>query len=148
VAGNMGSEERLNYTVTGDIVNLSARLEGANKEYGTQVMISELTAQALDGAYVLRRLDRLVVKGKTLPITVFEVIGRSGEVAPDVLGRLEEFDQALALHDARKFAEALEIFRKLAPDDPPSRVYAERCEAYIATPPPAEWQGEFVLKTK
>ncbi|HEY0437945.1 MAG TPA: adenylate/guanylate cyclase domain-containing protein, partial [Phenylobacterium sp.] len=148
VAGNMGSAERLNYTVTGDMVNLSARLEGANKEYGTSIMISELTAKALDGAYVLRRLDRLVVKGKTLPITVFEVIGRTGEVGPDVLARLTEFEAALALHDARRFAEAQTIFRKLAPDDPPSRVYAERCEAYIATPPPAEWQGEFVLKTK
>jgi adenylate cyclase len=148
VAGNMGSAERLNYTITGDMVNLSARLEGANKEYGTAIMIAELTAQALEGAYVLRRLDRLVVKGKTLPITVFEVIGRAGEASPEVLARLADFERALEAHDARRFAEALKIFRKLAPDDPPSRVYAERCEAYATHPPPPEWQGEFVLKTK
>jgi class 3 adenylate cyclase/CHASE2 domain-containing sensor protein len=148
VAGNMGSAQRLNYTVTGDMVNLSARLEGANKEYGTAIMISELTAQAIGDGYVLRRLDRLVVKGKTLPIAVFEVIGRAGEVADEVLARLAAFDRALALHDARDFAAALTIFESLASADPPSKVYAGRCEAYIANPPPADWQGEFVLKTK
>jgi adenylate cyclase len=148
VAGNMGSAQRLNYTVTGDMVNLSARLEGANKEYGTSIMISELTAQAIGEAYVLRRLDRLVVKGKTLPITVFEVIGRVGEVQDEVLARLAAFDRALSLHDARDFAGALAIFASLAAADPPSKVYAGRCETYIANPPPADWQGEFVLKTK
>jgi adenylate cyclase len=79
---------------------------------------------------------------------VFEVVGRTGEVAQAALARLAEFDRALALHDARDFAGALKVFRKLAAADPPSKVYAERCEAYIATPPPADWQGEFVLKTK
>ncbi|WP_293385723.1 adenylate/guanylate cyclase domain-containing protein [Phenylobacterium sp.] len=148
VAGNMGSAQRLNYTVTGDMVNLSARLEGANKEYGTAIMISELTAEKLGGGFVLRRLDRLVVKGKTLPIAVFEVVGRAGAVADEVLARLAAFEQALALHDARDFAAARAIFESLASTDPPSRVYAQRCAAYQAEPPPADWQGEFVLKTK
>jgi adenylate cyclase len=148
IAGNMGSAQRLNYTVTGDMVNLAARLEGANKEYGTSIMISELTAQAVGDGYVLRRLDRLIVKGKTEPIAVFEVLGRRGEVGEAVLARRAEFERALGLHDARDFARALAIFRKLASADPPSRVYAERCEAYLVTPPPADWQGEFALKTK
>jgi adenylate cyclase len=148
VAGNMGSAQRLNYTVTGDMVNLSARLEGANKEYGTSIMISELTAQGLGEDYVLRRLDRLVVKGKTEPITVFEVVGRRGEVAADVLARLARFDEALALHDARDFTTARAIFLALAPADPPSAVYAERCEAYSEIPPPADWQGEFTMTHK
>ena len=148
VAGNMGSAQRLNYTVTGDMVNLSARLEGANKEYGTYIMISELTADGLGEDYVLRRLDRLVVKGKTEPITVFEVVGRRGEVEGDVLARLARFDQALALHDARDFTAARATFLALAPADPPSAVYAERCEAYSETPPPADWQGEFTMTHK
>jgi adenylate cyclase len=148
VAGNMGSTQRLNYTVTGDMVNLSARLEGANKEYGTAIMISETTAQAAGEAYVLRRLDRLVVKGKTEPIAVFEVIGRRGEVAGEVLARLAKFDAGLALHDARDFLAAREIFQALAPADPPSQVYAERCAAYSETPPPADWQGEYVMTHK
>jgi len=148
IAGNMGSAQRLNYTLTGDMVNLAARLEGANKEYGTSIMISELTAQAVGEAYVLRRLDRLIVKGKTEPIAVFEVLGRRGGVAEDVLARVAEFEQALGLHDAREFAAARAIFLKLASVDPPSRVYAERCEAYLETPPPPAWLGEFALKTK
>jgi adenylate cyclase len=111
-------------------------------------MISELTAQALGDGFVLRRLDRLVVKGKTEPITVFEVVGRRGAAPLDVLARLAEFERALNLHDARDFAGAGEIFRKLAAADPPSQVYAARCEAYSAAPPPADWQGEFELKTK
>lgn len=148
VAGNMGSAQRLNYTVTGDMVNLSARLEGANKEYGTHIMISELTAERLGDGYVLRRLDRLVVKGKTEPITVFEVVGRRGEVAGEVLARLAKFDEGLALHDARDFQAARRLFLALAPTDPPSAVYAERCEAYSETPPPADWQGEFTMTHK
>ena len=148
IAGNMGSAQRLNYTVTGDMVNLAARLEGANKEYGTAVMISELTAQAVGEAYVLRRLDRLIVKGKTEPIVVFEVLGRRGEADAAALARLAQFERALALHDARDFASARAIFETLAADDPPSKVYAGRCEAYLATPPPAGWRGEFALKTK
>jgi len=148
VAGNMGSSERLNYTVTGDMVNLSARLEGANKEYGTSIMISDLTAEKLGDGFVLRRLDRLVVKGKTVPVPVFEVLGRAGEVADEVLARRNAFENALALHDARDFAGALKAFRKLAATDPPSKVYADRCETYLANPPASDWQGEFVLKTK
>jgi adenylate cyclase len=148
IAGNMGSAQRLNYTVTGDMVNLAARLEGANKEYGASIMISELTAKALGEGYVLRRLDRLIVKGKTEPIVVFEALGRRGGVSDETLARVADFERALGLHDARDFAAALAIFRKLASVDPPSRVYAERCEAYLVTPPPADWRGEFALKTK
>jgi len=148
IAGNMGSAERLNYTVTGDMVNLASRLEGANKEYGTALMISELTAQALGDGYVLRRLDRLIVKGKSEPIVVYEVLGRKGEVDHEAEVRAAGFERALKLHDARKFSAALEVFETLAPDDPPSAVYADRCQAYLSAPPAGGWQGEFALKTK
>jgi adenylate cyclase len=97
---------------------------------------------------VLRRLDRLIVKGKTEPIVVFEVLGRRGAVDDAVLARIAAFERGLARHDARDFAAARAIFQKHASADPPSRVYAERCETYLATPPPADWRGEFALKTK
>jgi len=148
IAGNMGSADRLNYTVTGDMVNLASRLEGANKEYGTHLMISERTAQKLGDGYTLRRLDRLIVKGKSEPILVYEVLGRKGEVDPAAEARAAAFERALALHDARKFRPALEVFETLAPDDPPSAVYAERCRSYLSAPPARGWQGEFALKTK
>jgi len=129
-------------------VNLSARLEGANKEYGTAIMISETTAQALGDGFVLRRLDRLVVKGKTEPVTVFEVVGRGGAVPDTVLARLAEFERALGRHDARDFVAARSLFEALAEVDPPSKVYAARCETYAVRPPPDDWRGEFTMTTK
>ena len=147
IAGNMGSSSRLNYTVTGDMVNLASRLEGANKEYGSLVMVSEATASALGDRYVLRRLDRLVVKGKTEPIAVFEVVGRAGEVPLETLRRLAAFESALALHDIRRFAEARYAFEGIAGDDT-SALYAKRCAFYLDNPPPTDWNGAFVMTSK
>ena len=148
IAGNMGSASRLNYTVTGDMVNLAARLEGANKEYGTTLMVSETTAAALGDGYLLRRLDRLIVKGKTEPIVVYEVLARAAEADPADRARVAAFEAALALHDARDFDAALKAFQALAEVDPPSKVYAERCKGYLELAPPPDWRGEFALKTK
>jgi len=148
IAGNMGSSSRLNYTVTGDMVNLAARLEGANKEYGSLIMVSEATAAGLGDLYVLRRLDRLVVKGKSEPIAVFEVVGRAGRVPEETLARLRAFEAALALHDQRRFPEARAAFAPLADADETAAVYRDRCDYYLDHPPPAGWTGAFVMTSK
>lgn len=148
VVGNTGSATRLYYSPTGDTTNLAARLEGANKLYGTHLMIGEETARGLDGEFVLRRLDRLVVKGKTEPINVFEVMGRSGAIDAEILARIGDFEAALSLYERRDFAAAKDIFQRLAADDSPSRVFVERCEHFEENPPEDDWDGSFVSKTK
>jgi len=148
LVGNMGSATRLNYTVAGDIVNLAARLEGANKAYGSRIMIGEATAAALGDAYVLRLLDLLVVKGKMKPVKVFEVVGRAGEVSNEVMNRLGSYAAALDLYFARRFEEAEAAFAALAETDPPSAIYRGRCAEFRKTPPADDWDGRYEMKTK
>jgi adenylate cyclase len=148
VAGNMGSESRFNYTVMGDAVNLAARLESANKAYGTRNMIGAATARALNGDFVLRRLDRLVVKGKSIPEKVFEIVGRKDEIAESEIERVRAFHAALALYYRRRFAAARDAFAALAEIDPVAKVYVERCAVYLENPPPVPWNRAFELETK
>lgn len=148
IVGNMGSTSRFNYTVTGDIVNLAARLEGANKEYGTTVMIHEATAKGLDRSVLLRRLDRLVVKGKTVPVKVFEVLGRAEGGEAKRPERVTRFHAALALYYRRAFAEAAEAFAALAGEDKAAGLYRDRCRHYMDNPPPERWNRAFQLTTK
>ncbi len=148
VVGNMGSETRLNYTVTGDMVNLAARLEGANKVFGTRIMIGEETARGLAASHLLRRLDRLVVQGKTLPVKVFEVVGRRGEVTEDEIAQVAAFHAALALYYRRRFQAARDAFQALADRDSAAKLYVERCRQYIEAPPSAPWNRAFVMTSK
>ena len=148
LVGNTGSATRLNYTATGDTTNLAARLEGANKIYGTSLMIGDETAQKIRGDYVLRRLDRLVVKGKSKPIKVYEVIGRAGEVTDEKRGEIKAFYHAMALYNLRRFTEAREEFEKLKINDPVAAVYTERCGHFEEFPPPENWDRSFVSETK
>jgi len=148
VVGNTGSASRLNYTATGDTTNLAARLESANKFYGTRIIVSAETARGLDGAFALRRIDKLVVKGKSQPIEVFEVVGYRDRLSADQLARIAEFETALELYGKRRFATAKAAFERLAVDDEAAKVYVDRCIHYQAAPPADDWDGSFVSKTK
>jgi len=148
IVGNMGSTSRFNYTVTGDIVNLAARLEGANKEYGTTVMVHEATAKGAGRGFLLRRLDRLVVKGKTVPVKVFEVVARAGSAGEEQRERVRRFHAAIALYYRRAFAEAAAAFDALAGEDRAAGLYRDRCRHYMENPPPARWNRAFQLTTK
>jgi adenylate cyclase len=148
IVGNMGSPERFNYTVTGDTVNLASRLEGANKAYGTSIMVGPETADAVGDIYVLRQLDLLAVKGKKIPVRVYEAICQAGDVAADALERINAYNDALALYSARRFAEAEQAFLRLAGEDTVAALYVERCRAYRATPPSTEWDGSFGMTEK
>ena len=148
VVGNMGASSRLNYTVVGDTVNLAARLEGANKPYGSNLMIGEATAEAVRDRFVLRRLDLLVVKGKSRPVAVYEPLGCIDAVTPAVLARAEAYGAALSLYDTRRFAEAENAFAALAAEDATAALYVKRCRAFRDVPPPPDWDGSYTLKEK
>ena len=155
--GNMGSALRYGYTALGDTVNLSSRLEGLNKDYGTHIIVNESTyEEAKDSGFVFRELDLIRVKGKLQPVTIFELIGRTGEdsvygTPEQVRARLELFQKARALYCQRQWQAAQDAFQKILdhwPDEGPSRAYWKRCQDYLFEEPPASWDGVFTMTHK
>ncbi len=151
VAGMMGSMKKLNYTIIGDPVNLASRLEGANKQYGTRIMVSDSTRIAAGDKIITRPLDLIRVKGKTEPTAVHELVAKSGEASQQHLDLIGVFSEALNHYRESRFAEALarfEAVRGIQPDDPPSLVYIDRCRHFLVSPPPAPWDGVFTMTSK
>jgi adenylate cyclase len=155
--GNMGSALRYGYTALGDTVNLSSRLEGLNKDYGTHIVVSESTyAEARASGFVFRELDLIRVKGKLQPVTVCELIGRRGEnsvygTPEEVRARLELFERARDLYRRREWKAAQKAFQAIVdrwPDDGPSRAYWKRCQEYLFEEPPSAWDGVFTMTRK
>jgi adenylate cyclase len=155
--GNMGSIRRYGYTALGDTVNLSSRLEGLNKDYGTHIIVNETTYAAVkDAGFEFRELDLIRVKGKQQPVTIHELIGRRGEASvygtPEELqARLDLFVQARELYRRRQWQEAQEKFQSILdrwPADGPSRMYWKRCQEYLFDEPPTGWDGVFTMTHK
>jgi adenylate cyclase len=147
--GDMGARGQVNYTAIGDEVNLASRLEGANKEFGTEILVSEATWSAAAGAVEGRELALLRVKGRSRPVRVFEVWGRAGEGSPERREFARRFEAALADFRARRFREALGVFVGLAAGgDAASEVYRALCERYLAEPPPPDWDGAYRMESK
>lgn len=150
-AGNVGALDRSNYTVLGDNVNLAARLEGANKEYDTSIMISEATFALVSGKFVTRELDKIRVVGKKVPVRIFELIAVAGAELPMSKEFLDAYAAAMASFKERRWAESIQGFQRaleLKPGDTPSKTYIERAKVFQMMPPAADWEGVFELTSK
>ncbi|MEA3287506.1 MAG: adenylate/guanylate cyclase domain-containing protein [Candidatus Marinimicrobia bacterium] len=156
VTGNMGSAMRMNYTMMGDIVNTAARLESGAKQYGIYIQVAEATYLAAKDGFEWRDLDYAIVKGKTEPVRVYELISTKGNLPDGYADMLHTYNQALELYRNQKFVAALEAFKTSdAKEDMfpgrntnPSRMYVERCKIFMENPPDPDWDGSWLLTSK
>jgi adenylate cyclase len=152
IVGNMGSKNVFDYTVMGDHVNLGSRLEGANKFYGTKIMISEFTYEHVKDKFHTRELDLIAVKGKARPIKVYELIAFKNEELVDQFKiMLDHYNHGIEFYQRREWEAALNSFEQglvAIPNDLPSQEYRRRCIEYKFNEPSADWNGVTVMKEK
>lgn len=151
VAGNMGTERKMNYTMMGNHVNLAARLEGVCKQYKIYTLISEATRKEVGDIFTLRKLDQVRVVGINTPVRLYNLIDEKEKTPADLREGIDRFHTALELFEERRWNEAAEGFRetlKLLPEDGPTGIYLKRIEEYLENPPEESWDGVYNLTEK
>lgn len=147
MVGHFGSPERLNYGILGDGVNLAARIEGLNKQYGTSILVTRAVVDEVGSGMEFRRVDIVAVKGRERGIELFELLGETGKVPAAVLANRNLYEAALAQYMRRDFVGAAMRFDAL-PTDHTAAIMARRCRAYLLDPPPDYWDGVYVATSK
>jgi class 3 adenylate cyclase len=151
VVGNMGSQRKMNYTIMGNAVNIGSRLEGLNKMYGTQILVSDDTIRETGDTFLIRRLDRVRPVGISTPLQIYELIEFSADAPEEQRKLVELFHAALDLFERRDWRAAQAGFQRVldfSPQDKPSAVFLKRCQDNTKNPPPPDWDGVFELKYK
>jgi adenylate cyclase len=151
VVGNMGTLQKMDYTMMGSSVNLAARLEGVNKQYGTWVMMSESTHDAIGDGFLVRKLDRVRVVGINTPVRLFELVEEKGMASKRLEEALGIFHAGLDAFEAKDWKKAEGAFQKvleIEQEDGPAKRYLKMCEEFLAKPPADTWDGVFNLTSK
>ncbi len=152
IVGNMGTPNKMDYTIMGHAVNLAARLEEVNKQYNTRgILLSEFTRKQIGSEFLIRRLDRVRVVGINTAIRLYELIMQISDANSELVSLTERWEKAIDLYEGQKFTEARDIFADIALKDALDTVvplYITRCDDFIRNPPPDEWDGVFNLTQK
>jgi len=145
IIGNMGSEDRFDYTAIGDTINLGSRLEGLTKQYGVSIIVSEEVYNSVKHKFNFRRLDKVKVKGKNIPVRIYELLVDEKDEFN------KQYEKALSSYFKSEFKEAIKDFEKalkMKENDKSCNLFIKRCKEYIKTPPERDWDGTFDIKTK
>jgi adenylate cyclase len=151
VAGNMGTANKMNYTIMGNAVNLAARLEGVNKQYGTWILASESTVRETGDALFYRKLDRVRVVGINEPVRLCELIDMADQANEEQKKLVSVFHEALDYFEKRDWKQAEKYFQEamtIVPGDSPSSIYLDRCKQFMKNPPKNAWDGIYNLTSK
>jgi adenylate cyclase len=151
VVGNMGTAQKMDYTMMGNSVNLAARLEGVNKQYGTWILVSETTRNDAGDDFLFRRLDRVRVVGINKPVRLYELVDERSLADSATKEAIDVFEEGLTQFEQREWDKAQESFQhtlRIRPDDGPASFFAKRCGDFMKKAPPANWDGVFNLNMK
>ena len=150
VAGNMGTETKMNYTIMGNAANIAARLEGVNKQYGTWILASDDTVRQTEGRLLTRKLDRVRVVGINEPVRIHEILDLKEAADTEKLKLVEIFHEALDCYENRNWEMAMQGFRESYSIElgGPSAIYIERCKTYLINPPKDNWDGVHSIMEK